>query len=70
VPEGVVAFGEVGLAGEIRGVSNAEQRIAEAERLGFTHVIIPYNNLKNITGRTTIRVSGVKNVREAYEAIL
>lgn len=70
VPEGVVAFGEVGLAGEIRGVSNAEQRIAEAARLGFTHVIIPYNNLKNITERTDIRVSGVKTVREAYEALL
>ena len=40
----VIAFGEIGLAGEIRGVSNAHQRVNEAIRLGFRKIIIPYHN--------------------------
>ncbi len=41
VPERAVAFGEVGLAGELRRVPNVRQRLAEAARLGFTHAVIP-----------------------------
>lgn len=41
VPEGVVAFGEVGLSGEVRAVSMAEQRVREAQKLGFTTCILP-----------------------------
>jgi len=41
VPEGVVAFGEIGLAGEIRSVSQAEARISEAARLGVTPAHLP-----------------------------
>ena len=39
VGEGIVAFGEIGLAGELRGVSNAEARVYEAARLGFTRIL-------------------------------
>ena len=69
VAEGIVAFGEVGLAGEIRSVSNAEQRISEAARLGFTRVLAPYHNVKTLSPRQDIQVVGVKTVRDAYEAL-
>lgn len=46
---GVCVSGEVGLSGEIRQVTRIEQRISEAQKLGFEHIIIPANNLKGIT---------------------
>ena len=69
VPEGVVAFGEVGLAGEIRAVSHCEARVAEAARLGFQKVLVPKHNLKSLPHRHDIEVVGVASVREAYEAL-
>ena len=47
VGDDVVAFGEIGLAGEIRSVSNIEARISEAVRLGFKRILLPYQNLKD-----------------------
>jgi DNA repair protein RadA/Sms len=44
---GTAAFGEIGLGGEIRGVANADTRIREAERLGFSRIIVPKTVLKN-----------------------
>ncbi len=72
VSEHALAFGEIGLAGEIRSVSGAESRIQEATRLGFTHVILPYHNLENIQNpeRFGIKLSGVRSVREAIEALV
>ncbi len=69
IGEGVVAFGEIGLAGELRAVSGAEQRIAEAARLGFTRVIVPMQTMKNLTGSYNIEVVGAATVREAYEQL-
>ena len=46
--EKTICFGEVGLTGEIRGVSQAEQRVAEAKQLGFEQVILPKVNLKTV----------------------
>ena len=68
----VLAFGEIGLAGEIRGVSHCEQRIKEAARLGFTRCVIPKSNLKNISAslKAEIEVRGVRTIREAFEAII
>lgn len=66
-----IAFGEIGLAGEVRGVSCCEQRIIEAARLGFTRCIIPRHNLKSVSKRTLdmIEIMGVTNVRRAFEAM-
>ena len=64
-----IAFGEIGLTGEIRAVSNADLRIAEAARMGFKKVIIPHHNHKNITQKENVEIIGVKTVREAFEAI-
>ena len=69
VSEGVAAFGEVGLAGEIRSVFGADARVAEAARLGFTRIIIPHHNLRDVGTHPGIEVVGVKDVREAFEAI-
>ena len=68
----VLAFGEIGLAGEIRGVSHCEQRIKEAARLGFSRCIIPKSNLKNLSAsiKKDIEIVGVRTIREAFEAII
>lgn len=64
IPDHVIAFGEVGLSGEIRAVSMAEQRVQEAKKLGFQTVILPKVSLKNLEGIKGIRLLGVNNLRE------
>ncbi len=68
VLETAVAFGEVGLAGEIRSVSQAQQRVNESVRLGFTKIILPYHNAKNISC-SEAEIIGVRNIRQAFEAL-
>ena len=60
-----VVFGEVGLSGEVRSVSMAEQRVREALKLGFDRCILPASNLRKIEAPAGIRLVGVRNVREA-----
>ncbi len=71
VSDDTLAFGEIGLAGEIRGVSNCEQRVREAVRLGFSRCIIPRHNLKTLTASIAgdTEIIGVRTVREAFEAV-
>ena len=72
VDDKTIAFGEVGLAGEIRAVNNCEQRIAEAKRLGFERCIIPFHNYKSITNslKSTSDIIPVRNIREAFSALV
>ncbi len=65
-----LVIGEIGLGGELRSVSNCEQRIKEAERLGFNRCIIPKHNLKTLSDgfKGNIEIVGARNVNEAYEA--
>ncbi len=65
--EHLVAFGEIGLSGEVRGVSSAEQRVNEARKMGFQTCIIPKSNKENIKTADGIQVIGVSNIREALE---
>ena len=67
-----LAFGEIGLAGEIRSVSACEQRISEAARLGFKVCIIPEQSIKNISDKVkqNIKVIGVRTITDAYRALL
>ena len=59
--------GEVGLSGEIRQVTRCEQRVAEAQKLGFETIIIPKNNLKGIKRDAwTIKVVEVARVEDAF----
>ena len=71
VSDDTLAFGEIGLAGEIRGVSNCEQRVREAVRLGFSRCIIPRHNLKTLSASISgdTEIIGVRTVREAFEAV-
>ncbi len=66
--ENAVAFGEIGLAGEIRSVPQAQQRVNESVRLGFTKIILPYYNAKNIVCDEA-QIIGVRNLRQAFEAV-
>jgi len=62
--------GEVGLSGEVRPVNRIEQRIAEAEKLGFTDMVIPKNNLSGIDpSRYKIKLHPVRKVEEALRIL-
>lgn len=63
-----IVFGEVGLAGEVRAISQAEQRVAEAKKLGFKKVIMPAVSLKTIK-EDGVELIGVNNIKEASEQI-
>jgi len=58
-----VVFGEVGLTGEVRAVNMAEQRVAEASKLGFECCILPQANKEHIK-RSNIKLIGVNNIQE------
>ena len=69
IDDKLIAFGEIGLSGEVRGVSMAQQRVAEAAKLGFTTCVVPEvdrSRLKTVEG---IKVIGVKTVKDAMELI-
>lgn len=68
----VIAFGEIGLAGEIRGVSNAQQRVNEAIRLGFRKIIVPYHNYKSFPEemKNQAQIVGVRRIRDAFTEIV
>lgn len=72
VDDNILAFGEVGLAGEIRAVSNCEQRLFEAYRLGFERCIIPFHNYKSLPKEIKVNmdVVPVRNIREAFSALV
>ncbi len=70
VSDSAIAFGEIGLAGEIRSVSHAQERINEASRLGFSRIVLPYHNLGRVQAPENVELIGVRNVREAFEAIV
>lgn len=61
--------GEVGLSGEIRPVNRIEQRILEAEKLGFNRIVVPQNNLKGFTSKTKIEIVQVRKVEEAFREL-
>ena len=68
VNDETIAFGELGLGGEIRSITCCEQRIKEAGRLGFKHCIIPKQNLNKLSNiKGDIEIIGVRNVNEAFE---
>ena len=69
IDSGIVAFGEVGLAGEVRQVSQAEQRVQEAAKMGFTACILPKAGLSKIRAPKGIRLIGVGSIGEAKDLI-
>lgn len=70
IESGWCMAGEVGLSGEVRPVNRIEQRIAEAEKLGFTHMIVPKYNMQGFDARKfNIELVPVKKVEEALRAL-
>ncbi len=70
IERGVCLAGEVGLSGEIRPVNRIEQRIMEAEKLGFTRILIPHNNLKGFdSSKCKIQIIQVRKVEEAFRQL-
>lgn len=65
-----VIFGEVGLTGEVRGVSRAEQRVKEAAKLGFKRVILPEKSMKGWKAPQGIKLVGVNTVADALAVAL
>jgi len=65
----LVLFGEIGLTGEVRAISQPELRVNEAARLGFTQCVLPKGNLKNIDTPDTIELIGVTHASEALDLI-
>lgn len=64
VPEGVAFAGEVGLSGEIRPATRMEQRVAEADKLGFETIYVPKGSLKGLEGKFKLKVVEVQRVDE------
>ena len=71
VHPGTMIFGEVGLTGEVRGVSYVEQRLTEAVKMGFTRCILPKTNGESLGEKikSQIQLFGVSNIREVIEIL-
>ena len=69
VPKEYAFVGEIGLSGEIRGVTRVENRIAEAEKLGFTKIFIPKGNLKGSGKKFEIEIVEVRRLEEVFRSL-
>lgn len=72
IADEVIAFGEIGLSGEVRAVSQAAQRVAEAAKLGFKTCILPYSCAQKLSGQSEVkgmRIMGVRSLQEAIDLI-
>ncbi|MEE4295653.1 MAG: DNA repair protein RadA [Wenzhouxiangella sp.] len=67
LPKGLIAFGEVGLSGELRPVYNGEERLGEAAGQGFSEAFVPDGNVKGVRARLTVR--GFKSLAQALSAV-
>ena len=69
IPMSICFVGEVGLSGEVRAVSRIEQRIAEAEKLGFEKIVVSKFNKKSISSSFKIQISFVSTIEELYNTL-
>ena len=69
IDDKVMAFGEIGLSGEVRAVSMASNRVQEAKKLGFTTCIVPSSCLDSVKDIKGIRIVGISSVKDAMEYI-
>lgn len=72
IRDDVIAFGEIGLGGEIRSIGSCEQRIKEAARLGFKRCVVPYHNYKNLNQsiKAITEIVPARTIRAAFEAAI
>lgn len=70
VSDKTIAFGEIGLGGELRNISHAEQRLSEAQRMGFEKCILPAQSLKGIDiSKYSMKIVGVRSIKAAFNEI-
>jgi DNA repair protein RadA/Sms len=69
IPARTIVLGEVGLAGEVRAVAQAEARLAEAARLGFSRAVLPAANARQIEAPAGLEMVPVESVEDALEAL-
>ncbi|MBC8571980.1 DNA repair protein RadA [Jingyaoa shaoxingensis] len=70
IDEKTIAFGEVGLSGEIRSVNMAQQRVQEAKKLGFETVLMPRVSMKALQKTDGIHIVGLETVRDAVQYLM
>lgn len=70
IDEKTLVFGEVGLGGEIRAVTQAGTRVKEASKMGFKRCLLPENNSKSLNSVDSMQILGVGHISEALEALL
>ncbi len=70
IDDKMILFGEVGLAGEVRGVSMPQKRVNEAAKLGFTKCLLPKASMRDLQIPEQMRCYPVENVKEAVKVIL
>jgi len=66
IDPGTVVFGEVGLTGEVRGISQMDVRVKEAARMGFSRCILPRTTSRDLSG-TKLKILKIGNLRELLE---
>ena len=69
IDEKTICFGEVGLSGEVRAVSQAEQRVLEAKKLGYETVVLPKVSMEGLEPVQGIRMIGISGIGEAIDLI-
>ena len=69
IPEDLVAFGEVGLSGEVRSVTLASGRVAEAVKLGFNKIMMPASNMAALDKEYKAQIIAVNNLSDAIKAL-
>jgi len=71
LPADMVVFGELGLAGEVRSVIHTEQRVREAQRLGFSRVMLARRDVRNLKARgMDITLDSVYTIRDAVGVVM
>ncbi len=72
IRDDVIAFGEIGLGGEIRSIGSCEQRIKEAARLGFNRCIVPYHNYKTLNEKikSLVEIVPARTIRAAFDSAI
>jgi len=69
VPGDWTVMGEVGLAGEVRAISQLERRVSECQRLGFTHILCPRDSARHVKAPEGVSLHGVDTVAQAMAVL-
>jgi DNA repair protein RadA/Sms len=69
LPEDLAVWGEVGLAGEVRGVTHTDLRLGEARNLGFSQCLIPKSNAERLTTDQRLGCIGVRSLPEVLQVL-